>query len=144
MNDAQSDDTPVCAKRGPGTNTGHGHVWPRPDKMRARCGGRLVCTLCKDDFARYGEQIAASTSAAPDTSASANASEAPEVRISMSIEFGTRAVSITQMNDERLSFMLAGGDEARSYTLDFTRDELREISTMVMRMLFATGEHDGS
>lgn len=37
---------------GPGTNTGHGHVWPRPDGMRARCGGARMCQKCRDDAAR--------------------------------------------------------------------------------------------
>ena len=31
---------------GPGTNTGHGHVWTRPDGMKARCGGPTVCREC--------------------------------------------------------------------------------------------------
>jgi hypothetical protein len=31
---------------GPGTNTGHGHVWPRPDGAKARCGGPTICPDC--------------------------------------------------------------------------------------------------
>lgn len=38
---------------GPGTNTGHGHVWPRPDGVRARCGGTRLCTKCRDDAERW-------------------------------------------------------------------------------------------
>lgn len=30
-------------------NTGHGHVYPRPDGVRARCGGPMVCLTCKQD-----------------------------------------------------------------------------------------------
>lgn len=37
---------------GPGTNTGHGHVWPRPDGMVARCGGPAMCQRCAIDAAR--------------------------------------------------------------------------------------------
>lgn len=33
----------------PGTNTGHGHVWERPDGAKARCGGPAMCTECRDD-----------------------------------------------------------------------------------------------
>jgi hypothetical protein len=33
----------------PGTNTGHGHVWPRPDGVRARCGGPAICKDCAFD-----------------------------------------------------------------------------------------------
>lgn len=34
-----------------GTNSGHGHVWPRPDGMRARCGGVVLCATCRADAA---------------------------------------------------------------------------------------------
>lgn len=30
----------------PGTNTGHGHVWSRPDGGKARCGGPAICSEC--------------------------------------------------------------------------------------------------
>lgn len=29
-----------------GTNQGHGHVWPRPDGMKAKCGGPVLCRTC--------------------------------------------------------------------------------------------------
>lgn len=32
-----------------GTNTGHGHVWPRPDGVKARCGGPALCKQCAFD-----------------------------------------------------------------------------------------------
>lgn len=32
-----------------GTNDGHGHVWPRPDGVRARCGGPAICRKCAAD-----------------------------------------------------------------------------------------------
>ena len=35
----------------PGTNTGHGHVWKRPDGVRARCGGPGMCRSCAGDKA---------------------------------------------------------------------------------------------
>lgn len=35
----------------PGTNTGHGHVWERPDGVKARCGGPGMCTQCAFDLA---------------------------------------------------------------------------------------------
>jgi hypothetical protein len=34
-------------------NTGHGHVWPRPDGMRVRCGGPTACSKCAIDKANY-------------------------------------------------------------------------------------------
>lgn len=37
-----------------GTNTGHGHVWPRPDGVKARCGGPGLCAQCSRDEARLG------------------------------------------------------------------------------------------
>lgn len=33
----------------PGTNTGHGWIWERPDGMRARCGGPGLCKTCAVD-----------------------------------------------------------------------------------------------
>lgn len=45
-----------CAKnpaKGPGTNTGHGHVWQRPDGVKARCGGPGLCITCSVDKAKY-------------------------------------------------------------------------------------------
>lgn len=47
---------------GPGTNTGHGHVWKRPDGVVARCGGPAMCKECALDEARHG---AAPVSAKP-------------------------------------------------------------------------------
>jgi hypothetical protein len=32
------------------TNEGHGHVWPRPDGVRARRTGNVtICAVCRDD-----------------------------------------------------------------------------------------------
>lgn len=33
----------------PGTNTGHGHVWERPDGVKTRCGGPGICPECSAD-----------------------------------------------------------------------------------------------
>jgi hypothetical protein len=30
-------------------NTGHGHVRPRPDGLKARCGGPALCPVCARD-----------------------------------------------------------------------------------------------
>lgn len=38
---------------GPGSNTGHGHVWKRPDGVKARCGGPGLCVECSKDQARW-------------------------------------------------------------------------------------------
>jgi len=32
-------------------NTGHGHVRPRPDNVKARCGGPAVCSVCQREQA---------------------------------------------------------------------------------------------
>jgi hypothetical protein len=31
-----------------GTNTGHGHVWERPDGAKLRCGGPALCRECRE------------------------------------------------------------------------------------------------
>lgn len=41
-------------KAGPGTNTGHGHLWERPDGVKARCGGPYLCTECRSLIPEYG------------------------------------------------------------------------------------------
>lgn len=38
---------------GPGTNTGHGHVWKRPDGTVMRCGGPSYCAQCRADQVRF-------------------------------------------------------------------------------------------
>lgn len=43
---------PINQPGAPGRNTGHGHVFPRPDGVRARCGGPSLCTKCRADAAR--------------------------------------------------------------------------------------------
>ncbi len=35
-------------------NTGHGHVFPRDDGVKARCGGPEVCDECATDFVAKG------------------------------------------------------------------------------------------
>ncbi len=32
-----------------GTNSGHGHVWARPDGAKVRCGGPGLCSTCAAD-----------------------------------------------------------------------------------------------
>ena len=32
-------------------NTGHGHVWARPDGIKARCGGPGLCATCRAELA---------------------------------------------------------------------------------------------
>jgi len=34
-----------------GTNNGHGHAWARPDGVKARCGGTVLCRECTADAA---------------------------------------------------------------------------------------------
>lgn len=41
----------------PGQNTGHGHVYPRPDGARARCGGPGLCRQCAADAARKNAPV---------------------------------------------------------------------------------------
>lgn len=44
-------------------NVGHGHVYPRPDGVKARCGGPAICHVCAIDLAR--KNIAESAVAPP-------------------------------------------------------------------------------
>lgn len=38
-------------------NSGHGHVVPRPDGMRARCGGPGLCKVCQHDRALLESRV---------------------------------------------------------------------------------------
>lgn len=40
----------------PGTNSGHGYVWARPDGAKARCGGAILCGQCKADYDHLQKQ----------------------------------------------------------------------------------------
>ena len=41
----------------PGRNTGHGHVYERPDGVKARCGGPPICAHCsKDQLALWAQE----------------------------------------------------------------------------------------
>lgn len=37
-----------------GTNSGHGHVWNRPDRKRKMCGGPAMCNECAEDLKLAG------------------------------------------------------------------------------------------
>jgi hypothetical protein len=41
----------------PGSNTGHGQVWKRPDGLVEPCGGPFKCGDCTDDNALVGELL---------------------------------------------------------------------------------------
>ena len=48
----------VSKNAGPRTNTGHGHVWERPDGVKAKCGGPGLCEECWVDLSTYGKDNA--------------------------------------------------------------------------------------
>ena len=39
------------------SNTGHGHVYPRADGTRARCGGPMLCSECARDFVEKNQAL---------------------------------------------------------------------------------------
>ena len=36
-----------------GPNSGHGHVWKRPDGRKMRCGGPGLCAACSVDYSLF-------------------------------------------------------------------------------------------
>lgn len=51
-------DAAIAAQQGnkTGTNSGHGHVWERPDGFKAKCGGPGFCAQCsRDQASQQGE-----------------------------------------------------------------------------------------
>jgi hypothetical protein len=51
-------DRPMNQIGAPGLNQGHGHVFPRPDGARARCGGPGICSKCQSDAERKAAEQA--------------------------------------------------------------------------------------
>jgi hypothetical protein len=43
---------PAAGRRGPVANVGHGHVYPRTDGVKMRCGGVGICSECSRDKVR--------------------------------------------------------------------------------------------
>lgn len=39
------------------SNEGHGHVFPREDGYRARCGGPMLCSQCRIDKAKQEGRV---------------------------------------------------------------------------------------
>lgn len=50
-------------------NSGHGHVWARPDGVKARCGGLGVCKECVTDMERLRHSAGLSRDYASELSA---------------------------------------------------------------------------
>lgn len=40
-----------------GTNSGHGHVWRRPDGVKSRCGGPGLCRDCAADYGLLNRSV---------------------------------------------------------------------------------------
>lgn len=49
-------------------NSGHGHVYVRPDRERARCGGPRMCRQCQGDLARKTAELDQAAEPEPDFS----------------------------------------------------------------------------
>lgn len=62
-------------------NTGHGHVFPRPDGVRARCGGPALCGECAKDFVRKATSQSKEPLMATDTEITRPLTEADVRRI---------------------------------------------------------------
>jgi hypothetical protein len=43
---------PVTGRTAMSSNLGHGHVYPRPDGVKARCGGPGICSECSREAAQ--------------------------------------------------------------------------------------------
>ena len=65
----------------PGTNSGHGHVFPRPDGVKARCGGPAICPECAHDCEQL-HILAAQRAVAPTEAAGCPNSAAPASTLS--------------------------------------------------------------
>ena len=53
-------------------NRGHGHVFAREDRTRARCGGPSLCSFCRSDEAQLNRLLQSTTAVAPKPSVPAS------------------------------------------------------------------------
>lgn len=114
-------------------NTGHGHVRPRPDGVKARCGGPALCPECAAEQKATGEAPADKQGAAP---------RPPVSSLPFEITFEMRpdklCHSLTQRIDLRTRNRLSSAEKAHSMT-DIDRanvDVLRfGFEQMVVRMM---------
>ena len=65
----------------PGTNSGHGHVYRRPDGVKVRCGGPAICPECAHDCEQL-HILAAQRAVAPTEAAGCPNSAAPASTLS--------------------------------------------------------------
>lgn len=79
-------------------NTGHGHVFPRPDGVRSRCGGPATCDDCHADHEAKvkAEVLTVAAGADPNVIAAARVIHAQQCGCQLSVlsrcPFGARAI----------------------------------------------------
>jgi hypothetical protein len=77
----------------PGTNTGHGHVWPRPDGSRVLCGGIGLCAECRVDSETLSTPVTVLVSAELLASLMEEWSEPVQIKISYSSAHGYELIA---------------------------------------------------
>ena len=100
-------------------NTGHGHVRPRPDGVKARCGGPLGCGVCARELA------AAQAGAQPSDILRISREHPPRLITEMwawvvaEINGGEGVAACEMMiQGQRYMMPLVGADEARIRSLE--------------------------
>lgn len=113
-----------------GTNTGHGHVWKRPDGVRMRCGGPRMCAACAKDAALLASTVLAGQEALAEPSTAGDFAQQNEQNPSSQPDVaGVR---------ERLEAFLRLVDRSPEDDEDFTiEDKLARQVVMQVRTIVA-------
>lgn len=124
-------------------NSGHGHVYPRPDGAKARCGGPRICLKCAADQ----RQVDVNTEAHPVT-APPSASWPPiqpgapitEPCIAVPAEFpGTEAEAIALAVAGAVASLVSRAEKAEVWAADL-ESALRALVDTYPRTSFASSE----
>lgn len=112
------------ALEGIGGNTGHGHVWARPDGMKARCGGPGICRECSRDLARFEKRLLAQEASPPagETSDLTDKAVAWDAIAEKNAEIAKLRAALTALERER--------DEQKSFAKHWHR-EIEAIATII-------------
>ncbi len=108
----------------PGTNTGHGHVWERPDGLKARCGGPNLCRECSADMPPL-DLTAARKNARTDDDASAIAQAQERIA---ELEAALEAAALTYAALERNRQHLVDALQAKGFHASWLTAEIEKAA----------------
>lgn len=124
------------------SNTGHGHVFPRPDGVKARCGGPSLCSECVRDYARYAREKDASFEAGRVNAPSGTTSEPVATEPQGSAGESPAPTPLTSKNDICAQLREQAPLVDRMYADQLMRDAAKEIERLTRELAVQKGVND--